>query len=145
MAALTGIVDLLQGSGIPFATLEAPFTLTDGVLALNDARTSGTALGLTAKGQVDLDRDMMALEGTVVPIYALNSVLGKIPLVGSLFSSEKGGGVFAMNYSMIGPSKDPSVVVNPLSAFTPGMLRKLFDIFDSGDETEVRPKDKPAP
>lgn len=145
VAALTGIVDLLQGSGIPFATLEAPFTLTDGVLVLNDARASGTALGLTAKGQIDLDADVMALEGTVVPIYALNSALGKIPIVGSLFSGEKGGGVFAMNYSMNGSSKDPSVIVNPLSALTPGMLRKLFDIFDNGSETEVRPKDKPAP
>ncbi|WP_146002673.1 AsmA-like C-terminal region-containing protein [Telmatospirillum siberiense] len=142
VAALTGIVDLLQGSGIPFSTLDLPFTLTDGVLALHDARAAGTALGLTVKGQVDLDADMMALEGTVVPIYALNSALGNIPVLGSLFSGEKGGGVFAMNYSMNGPSKDPTVVVNPLSALTPGMLRKLFDIFDNGSETEVRPKDK---
>lgn len=142
VAALTGIVDLLQGSGIPFATLDVPFTLTDGVLALHDARTAGTALGLTVKGQVDLDADLLALEGTVVPIYALNSALGKIPVLGSLFSGEKGGGVFAMNYSMNGPAKDPTVVVNPLSALTPGMLRKLFDIFDNGSETEVRPKDK---
>jgi hypothetical protein len=145
VAALTGIVDLLEGSGIPFATLEAPFTLTDGVLTLNDARASGTALGLTVKGQVDLDNDVLALEGTVVPIYALNSALGKIPVLGSLFSNEKGGGVFAMNYSMNGPSKDPSVVVNPLSALTPGMLRKLFNIFDNGSETEVRPADKTTP
>ncbi len=145
VAALTGIVDLLQGSGIPFATLEAPFTLTNGVLALDEARASGTALGLTAKGQVDLDRDVLALEGTVVPIYALNSVLGKIPLVGSLFAGEKGGGVFAMNYAMNGPAKDPTVIVNPLSALTPGVFRRLFDIFDNGSETEVRPKDKAAP
>jgi hypothetical protein len=145
VAALTGIVDLLEGSGIPFATLEAPFVLTDGVVALNDARASGTALGLTVKGQVDLDNDVLALEGTVVPIYALNSALGNIPLVGSLFSVEKGGGVFAMNYSMTGQSKDPTVIVNPLSALTPGMFRKLFNIFDNGSETEVRPKDKTAP
>ncbi|WP_309418884.1 AsmA-like C-terminal domain-containing protein [Telmatospirillum sp.] len=143
VASLTGIVDLLQGTGIPFASLEAPFTLTDGVLALNEVRASGTSLGITAKGEVDLDNDVMALEGTVVPIYALNSALGKIPVLGSLFAGEKGGGVFAMNYSMNGPTKDPSVTVNPLSAFTPGMLRRLFDIFDNGSETEVRPKEKP--
>jgi hypothetical protein len=142
VASLTGIVDVLQGTGIPFSTLEAPFTLTDGVLALRDARASGTSLGITVKGQVDLDNDVIALEGTVVPIYALNSVLGKLPVVGTLFSDEKGGGVFAMNYAMNGPSKDPAVTVNPLSAFTPGMLRRLFNIFDTGHETEVRPKEK---
>ena len=90
VAALTGIVDLLQGQGIPFSTMDVPFTLTDGVLELKDARAFGTALGITAKGRVDLDNDVLALEGTVVPIYALNSVLGNIPLVGGLFSAEKG-------------------------------------------------------
>jgi hypothetical protein len=142
VAALTGIVDVLQGSGIPFSSLEAPFTLADGVLELRDARASGTSLGLTAKGQVDLDNQILAIEGTIVPIYTINAALGKIPVLGSLFSDEKGGGVFAMNYSLNGPSKDPSVVVNPLSALTPGMLRRLFDIFGNGHETEVRPPEK---
>jgi len=142
VAALTGIVDLLSGDGIHFSTLEAPFTLTDGVLDLRDARASGTELGLTIKGQVDLDQDVVALEGTIVPAYAINSVLGHIPLVGSLFSAEKGGGIIAMNYSMRGPSADPSISVNPLSALTPGFLRKLFDIFDNGTETKVRTEEK---
>jgi hypothetical protein len=138
VAALTGIVDLLAGDGISFSTLDAPFTLTDGVLMLNDARASGTALGITAKGQIDLDNDVMALEGTVVPAYVLNSAFGRLPVIGGLFAAEKGGGVFAMNYSMKGPSQDPSVMVNPLSALTPGFLRKLFNIFDDGSETAVR-------
>lgn len=144
VASLTGIVDVLQGSGIPFSSLESPFTLADGVLTLRDVRASGTSLGITAKGQVDLDNDVLALEGTIVPIYTLNSVLGRLPVLGDLFTTEKGGGVFAMNYSMNGPSKDPSVTVNPLSALTPGMLRRLFNIFDNGSETEVRPHEKPA-
>lgn len=143
VAALTGILEVLQGEGIHFSTLEAPFTLVDGVLELKDARAAGTSLGLTAKGQLDLDRDLYALEGTVVPMYALNSALGNLPLLGSLFSAEKGGGVFAMNYSMSGPMEDPRILVNPLSALTPGMFRRIFDIFDKGDETDVRAK--PAP
>ena len=138
VAALTGIGDVLLGKGIQFNTLDAPFTLTDGVLELHDARASGTELGITAKGQVDLDYERLALEGTIVPAYAINSVLGKIPLIGDLFSNEKGGGIIAMNYSMNGPSKDPDVRVNPLSALTPGFLRKLFNVFDDGSETDVR-------
>jgi len=145
VAALTGIVDLLAGDGISFSILDAPFTLTDGVLVLHDAHASGAALGITAKGQIDLDNNVMALEGTVVPAYALNSAFGKIPVIGGLFAAEKGGGVIAMNYSMKGPAQDPSVMVNPLSALTPGFLRKLFNIFDDGSGTEVRPgTEKPA-
>lgn len=143
VAALTGVLDVLAGEGISFARLEAPFTLANGVLTFQDARAAGTALGITAKGQLDLDRDTMALEGTIVPAYAINSALGNLPLLGRLFSAEKGGGLVAMNYSMKGPSSDPSVMVNPLSALTPGFLRKLFNIFDDGSSTEVRPEKQP--
>ena len=130
VAALTGIVEVLSGEGIHFQVLDLPFTLSDGVLQVHDARASGPSLGITAKGSMDLETDRLALEGTVVPVYLLNSALGKLPLVGSLFSAEKGGGVLAMNYSMKGPADDPSVSVNPLSALTPGFLRRLFDVFD---------------
>ncbi|MCR6632369.1 MAG: AsmA-like C-terminal domain-containing protein [Magnetospirillum sp.] len=139
VAALTGIVDVLKGQGVSFTNLDAPFTLTDGLLTLKDARAYGPALGITAKGEVDLDRSRMAMEGTVVPAYALNSVLGNIPLLGWLITGgEKGGGLLAFNYTMKGPASDPDVTVNPLSALTPGFLRNLFNIFDDGSETEAR-------
>lgn len=139
VAALTGIVDVLKGEGVSFTTLDAPFTLTDGLLKVKEARAYGPALGITAKGEIDLDRGRMALEGTVVPAYALNSVLGNIPVLGWLVTGgDKGSGLVAFNYSMRGPSQDPNVVVNPLSALTPGFLRKLFNIFDDGSETEAR-------
>jgi hypothetical protein len=43
---------------------------------------------------------------------------------------------------MNGPSKDPSVAVNPLSALTPGFMRRLFNIFDS--QMDVRPNNNTA-
>lgn len=139
VAALTGVVDLLNGEGVSFSGLDAPFTLTDGLLQVRDARAYGPALGITAKGEIDLDNSRLALEGTVVPAYALNSVLGKIPLFGWLVTGgEKGGGLVAFNFSMKGPTQEPDVVVNPLSALTPGFLRHLFNIFDDGTETEAR-------
>lgn len=139
VAALTGILDVLKGEGVSFTTLDAPFTLSDGLLTVKEARAYGSALGITAKGEIDLDRSRMALEGTVVPAYALNSVLGNIPVLGWLITGgEKGGGLVAFNYTMKGPNQDPSVIVNPLSALTPGFLRNLFNIFDDGSETEAR-------
>ncbi|MDO8608748.1 MAG: AsmA-like C-terminal domain-containing protein [Phaeospirillum sp.] len=139
VVAMTGIVDVLQGEGVGFSSLDVPFTLSDGLLKVHDGRAWGAALGLTAKGQIDLDRSHMALEGTVVPAYVFNSVLGKIPVLGWLITGgDKGGGVIAFNYSMKGSTSDPSVGVNPLSALTPGFLRKLFNIFDDGSSTEAR-------
>ncbi len=142
VAALAGILDVLQGEGVSFSSLEAPFTMTEGLVEVRDVRAWGPALGITAKGQIDMDNSRMAMEGTVVPAYVLNSVLGKIPVLGWLITGgEKGGGIIAFNYSMKGPTDDPSVTVNPLSALTPGFLRNLFNIFDDGTETNAR---KPA-
>ncbi len=80
---------------------------------------------------------MIDVSGTVVPAYAINSALGHIPVLGEIFTGgKKGGGVFAVNYTMSGPTDDPQVNVNPLSALTPGIFRNVFDIF--GDIT-LRP------
>ena len=146
VVAMTGIVDVLQGEGVGFSSLEVPFTLSDGLLTVHDGRAWGAALGLTAKGEIDLDRSRMALEGTVVPAYVFNSVLGNIPVLGWLITGgDKGGGVIAFNYTMKGPTADPSVVVNPLSMLTPGFLRKLFNIFDDGSATDARKGDPARP
>ena len=94
-----------------------------------DSLAALRSLGLTAKGRIDLDAEQLDMQGTIVPAYFFNSLLGNIPLVGKLFSPERGGGVFAANYTLHGPLTDPSVFVNPLSALTPGFLRGLFGIF----------------
>lgn len=107
----------------------APFRLTDDALGLTDARAFSSSLGLTAKGRLDLDAQRIDMQGTIVPAYFFNSLLGNIPLVGKLFSPERGGGVFAASYTLRGPLEDPDVFVNPLAALTPGILRGLFGLF----------------
>ena len=126
---LYGLVDVLRGPGIGFARLEAPLRLTDDELVLNDARAFSSSLGLTAKGVIDLNAEQCDIQGTIVPAYFFNSLLGNVPLIGKLFSPERGGGLFAAGYTLRGSLDDPAVMVNPLSALTPGFLRGLFGIF----------------
>ncbi len=126
---LYGLVEALEGQGLGFSRLIAPFQLSRDGLDLADARAFSASLGMTAKGRIDLPHHSIALEGTIVPAYFFNTMLGEIPLIGRLFSPERGGGVFAATYSMRGPLADPAVSVNPLAALTPGFLRGLFGIF----------------
>jgi hypothetical protein len=126
---LYGLVDVLRGSGIGFSHLVAPIRLQDAELTLNDVRAFSSSLGLTAKGRIDLRAQRLDVEGTIVPAYFFNSLLGNIPLVGKLFSPERGGGVFAARYALHGDLADPTVSVNPLSALTPGFLREIFGLF----------------
>jgi hypothetical protein len=126
---LYGIVDVIQGPGLGFSRLVAPLRLANDVLTLSDARAFSPSLGMTAKGQIDLGRKTFDMEGTIVPAYFFNSLLGDLPIVGKLFSPERGGGVFAATYSVHGPLDDPRISVNPLAALTPGFLRGLFGLF----------------
>lgn len=129
--SLTGILDALSGKGIGFEAAEVPFTKTGDLLEIGDSRAYGSALGFTAKGWIDLEADRLDLAGTVVPAYTLNSVFGRIPLIGPIFAPEKGSGVFAATYRMRGSLEDPEIIHNPLATLTPGFLRGLFNIFEA--------------
>lgn len=131
---LFGLVEALSGPGLNFMRLVAPFTLTPESLTLEEARAFSASLGLTAKGTLDRRRRRLAMEGTIVPAYMINALLGNIPLFGRLFSPETGGGVFAATFRLQGPLEDPQVSVNPLAALTPGFLRGIFGIGQGGGQ-----------
>ncbi len=125
---LYGLVDALSGPGLNFARATIPFNLTPEALILQDARAFSASLGVTAKGRIDRRHDTIDTEGTIVPAYIFNTLLGRIPILGRLFSPEEGGGVFAVSYRMRGPLSDPQTTINPLAALTPGFLRGIFGI-----------------
>ncbi|MDP2700135.1 AsmA-like C-terminal domain-containing protein [Thalassospira sp.] len=125
-ASLFGLVDVLQGNGIAFDVLDGEFTYSNDVLALNKMAANGSAIGVTSNGSIDLAKDEIRLAGSIVPIYALNSVLGNIPILGNLLVGEEGGGVFAPTYTVEGPVDNPDIAVNPLSTFVPGIFRNLI-------------------
>jgi hypothetical protein len=127
---LYGLAETLEGPGLRFSRLIAPFDLAGGQLSFGEARAFNPSLGLTMTGSIDLATRSANLSGTIVPAYFFNSLLGHIPLIGRLFSPEKGGGVFAAAYTVHGPLDNPAVHVNPLSAVTPGFLRGLFSMFN---------------
>lgn len=124
-----GIADALRDKGVYFADMQVPFCLCQNVLQLGQSRAFSSSLGITAKGWVDFNRKLMQLEGTIVPAYALNAALGRIPWLGRLFSAERDGGLIAANFGVTGAVANPGVSVNPLSLLTPGFLRGLFGLF----------------
>jgi hypothetical protein len=102
------------------------------ILKVKKARSVGAALGLTASGEVDLAKDTLKLNGTIVPAYTINSVFGHIPIIGELLTGSEGGGVFAATYHMEGTRNKPKITVNPLAALAPGILRDLLGVIIGG-------------
>jgi len=125
LGSLTGLVDTLGGDGMAFDKFEVPFTLSDNLLQIRGARLYGPALGMTGQGDIQLETRALDIDGTLVPAYTANTILGDIPVLGSLLG-KKGEGLFALNYTVQGPFEKTQISVNPLSALTPGFLRGIF-------------------
>jgi Protein of unknown function/AsmA-like C-terminal region len=136
---LYGLVDALRGPGMGFTRIRVPFQYDGTSLYLDQARANNSSLGLTAKGSIALSSGRASITGTIVPIYFFNAMLGRLPLVGKLFSPEDGGGLFAARFGVEGLIDDPSIWVNPVSTLTPGFLRGIFGVFDSAEASGQPP------
>lgn len=136
--SLTGLVDTLNGEGIGFAAFDAEMTYAGDRLSFTEGRMAGPAMGLTGAGSYDIRGDSLDIDGVVAPSPVLNlSMLGEIPVIGDLLVSRRGEGVFGMTYSINGRAEQPRVGVNPVSALTPGILRRIFE--------PVQPRESAAP
>lgn len=149
LGSLSGIANTMSGEGIGFKRLVAPLEFENGTMHIGEARATGPALGVTVTGNVDLVQKTMALNGALAPAYSLNSALGKIPVLGDVLVSRKGEGLFGLSYQVQGPFEELQVFVNPLSALTPGVLRRIFEggknIPPGDPDLKESPEQEPVP
>jgi hypothetical protein len=122
-----GLAALLNGEGITFERVEADILYEDGLLTIGEARAAGNSLGVTAAGTIDFTVQQAAIDGNLAPSYVLNSLFGEVPVIGDLLVSRPGEGVIGITYSVEGPFDSLTVFANPLSAFAPGLLRRIFE------------------
>ncbi len=116
--SVIGLIEQLDGPGILFTEVFSRFRLTPERLIIGEASAVGPSMGLSANGTYSLAQSWFDFQGAVSPIYAVN-VIGR-PI------SRRGEGLIGFNYTLRGPSQDPVVSVNPLSALTPGFFREIF-------------------
>ncbi len=135
LASLRGLADTLSGEGVLFSNIEVPLTIAGERYTVKGARAQGPALGLTANGWIRTDGQALRVDGVLVPSFGINSALGGVPILGDLFVSREGEGVFSLTYGVRGSLAEANVTINPLSAITPGVLRRVFE----------NPADEPLP
>ena len=135
LASFGGIVETLSGAGIGFTRLTAKLKQTETRVEIAEAVAAGT-LGITARGWIDRRTDTVDLEGTAVPAYTLNRIVGAIPLLGTIITGGRNEGVVAADFHISGPLDNPDVRVNPLSALAPGILRRILRGFRGGSDDD---------
>ncbi len=113
-------------AAVDFSEMRTDFTRLPGRMVIRDGVVRGPTIGATIDGQVDLVRDDLKLHGTFVPLYGLNNMFGKIPIVGLFLGGGQNEGLVGINYEVSGTPSAPRVSVNPISAVAPGLLRKFL-------------------
>jgi len=115
-----------QSGSVQFSEMHADFTRFPGKMTIRDGVVRGPAVGATVEGQIDYVKNDVHLRGTFVPFYGLNNVFGQIPVVGLILGGGANEGLLGITYEASGPPSSPRIIVNPVSAIAPGLLRKFI-------------------
>src|SRR4029078_10865375 len=116
-----------RGDGVSLSRLTLRFTSDTRFIRIGDTLVKGPELGATAQGLIRKNDGAIDIDGTIIPVYALNSAIGEVPILGDILTGGKGEGIFGLTYALGGTMSQPRFQVNPVSAIAPGILRKFFE------------------
>jgi uncharacterized protein YhdP len=137
LASLTGLMETLTGQGIAFDKMAADITLEKNILKVRDGRATGPSVGAKTGGIIDLKQHLFNMEGTLIPAYGVNKAISEIPVIGTILTAGGKQDLLAFNFTVKGPINEPNVMVNPLSALTPGIFREIFGASDGKNITSA--------
>lgn len=99
----------------------------DDQLSIDRGILSGPTVGATFNGIVSDQNGNMALNGTFMPAYQLNSALSNIPILGFVLGNGRDRGLIGVTFRLTGKFSAPIVQINPLSVIAPGIFRSIFE------------------
>ena len=109
-----------------FDEIKAKYSIDKNFLYINKGFATNSSFGLTLSGQRNMNTKVINYEGVMSPVYSLNGIVKKIPLIGNIIGGNEGEGAFGVKYFANGFFKNPHISVNPLSIITPGVMRDLL-------------------
>ncbi len=135
----------VEREAFDFQRMKVPFSIGHGQFVLDDSYIRGPLLGASIRGKVDYNNKRLSLGGTYVPLQGINAAVCDIPLVGPLVAGFDCQGVFGITYAIQGPMAQPQVLVNPLSMFTPGILRGIMEMTTTNPQVQPLREQQRAP
>ena len=104
--SLTGLGDLMGGDGITLEEWNVPFSSKNNVISVQWL-ARGRRRSAPPPTAISTGPRTLALKGSLVPAYGVNSMISNIPLLGDLLASKKGEGIFGVTYSATGNWTSP--------------------------------------
>lgn len=99
---------------------------------IHGSRAHGISVGFNLSGEIERGQQgRLNLHGNMIPLYIVNTLISKIPLIGEVIAGGKNEGLFSISFGVTGTKDKPDVTANPLSIITPGITRNIFPSAES--------------
>ena len=130
----------MAADGMPYSAINSVFTLSGGVIDVQDLFVSGDAMQISLVGKTDLiGKKLDGIVG-VHPLKTLDLIAARIPVAGWVLTDEKGN-LVTVHFEVKGDWDNPEVRPIPvkyLSRGTMNVFRRVFElpeklITDTGD------------
>ena len=130
----------MAADGMPYSAINSVFTLSGGVIDVQDLFVSGDAMQISLVGKTDLiGKKLDGIVG-VHPLKTLDLIAARIPVAGWVLTDEKGN-LVTVHFEVKGDWDNPEVrpiPVKSLSRGTMNVFRRVFElpeklITDTGD------------
>lgn len=105
----------------------ARLIINGGVISVQNGIVRGDQVGATFQGVVRDPQGRISITGTFMPVYGINSLFGKLPLIGDILGNGRDRGLLGLTFKLEGPFDSAEVSVNPLSLIAPGVFRNIFE------------------
>lgn len=123
--SFSGIGSVITGEGVFFDKGKVNIKVKNNNFNFNKLYLTSESLGISARGNLNLEKNSIYMTGSVAPIKLISKILSLVPAVGELLTGLKKEGLFAGQFEMKGQMENPKVRLNTMS-FAPGILRDLF-------------------
>ena len=100
--SLPGLMSAITNNkNISFTEMKGKFSYKDNIVNIYDGSATGAFLDLTIKGIIFTDEHKVKIKGTVIPsLYGINTIVHKIPVIGTIFGGKHRKGIFSAPYSI---------------------------------------------
>jgi hypothetical protein len=118
---------IAERNRLDFDVAKVDFLRRSDRVEVTNGMLTGSTVGGTMRGFIYTNQRQYDLTGTYVPLFGLNSVFQKLPVIGQLLGGRDGEGLVGVTFSVTGSLDKPEFKINPLSAVLPGALRELLE------------------
>lgn len=122
--------------GILFDNLYTQIKYEDSIIKISEGKIKGPSLGILFNGAVDNKTKTTDINGTLIPVVKLNSIVTNIPVLGYILTGSQGA-LSGADFKIYGTEGNKDISVLPLSVITPGIVKDLFDTVIGNDESKA--------